>query len=189
MKSARSAPKSAPNARRRTARRWKQPTRRRKRRPVLSRPRAEKKRSSSLRSQIYREKIFRKHIGRPFRTPFVLPWPARLLSERPAHRTNVAGFVIEHCQPKFLATGRNLHVNLYHHSVIYNLLIVCRLQRSVHFNAVGPQILAVRAPDSCVEAHIHLLAAAGIFRRQGVGIHQENDPNFSWVSGLGLRHE
>src|SRR5713226_2356846 len=51
-----------------------------------------------------------------------------LLSQWPAHGTDEAGFVIEHCQAEFLAAGRNVHVDRYHHAVIYDLLIGCSVE-------------------------------------------------------------
>src|SRR5258708_38950849 len=121
-------------------------------------------------------------MSRAFRDPC-------LLSERPTHSADEAGFIIEHCKAEFLATGRNVHVDRYHPAVVNNLLISCGVEGFVHLNAAGPQILAVQAPDTGVETHIHLLAAAGGFRLQSMGIHQEHDPNLAWVSGLRLRHE
>src|SRR5439155_20262904 len=94
-------------------------------------------------------------------------YPVDLLSQRPAHGADKAGFVIEYCQTEFLATGRNIDVDRYHHAVIDDLLIGCSVEGFIHLNAVGPQILAV-SPDSGVEIYIHLFAAARVFRRQSM---------------------
>ena len=73
--------------------------------------------------------------------------------------------------------------------MIENLLIGGSVEGFVHLNAVGRQTLVARSPDGGIEDHIHLLVATGVFRRQGVGIHEEDDSNLTGVGGLRLRLE
>src|SRR5258708_19608923 len=91
-------------------------------------------------------------MSRAFRDPC-------LLSERPTHSADEAGFIIEHGQAEFLATGRNVHVDRYHHAVVNNLLISCGVEGFVHFNAAGPQILALQPPHPGLDTHLPLFSA------------------------------
>src|ERR1035438_6529185 len=54
------------------------------------------------------------------RGPKILP---ELWSERPAHGSDEAGLIVEHCQAKFFGARGNVNVQRHHHAVIEDLLV------------------------------------------------------------------
>ena len=73
--------------------------------------------------------------------------------------------------------------------MVHDLLICRGIESAIYLDGTSRQALTIRAENTGIKCHVHLLTAAGIFGTQGVGIYQEYDFYFSWIGRFSLRSE